>query len=863
MKQARHWPVLRSYDARHLRRIAMPIGGIGTGTVSLGGRGDLRDWEIVNRPAKGFVPKHSFFTLFARPVGGQPVTRVLEGPLDTSLYQHGFGGGGNGLPRFRNCRFDAAYPLAQVHLTDPAVPLKVRIEAFNPLIPADPEHSGIPVAVLRFVLSNPTKKAVDAAVCGSIENFIGKDGSQTTGDFAGQPVFTGSRDNHNTQRNGAVARGVLLSSSGVPRDAEQWGTIALATTAKSGVTCRTAWADVSWGDSLLDFWDDFSADGLLDQRERGKVENPQASVAAKLRVPARGERTVTFLLSWHFPNRRTWTPAKAEAACCTDGACAPKADPNIIGNYYCTKYADAWDVAEKVQPMLARLAAQTVQFVSAMCESDLPEPIKDAALSNVSTLRSQTVFRTPDGLMYGWEGCGDHAGCCNGSCTHVWNYDQATAFLFGSLSRGMREVEFAHAMRPTGHMSFRTHLPLGRESWFMAAADGQMGCLVKLCRDWQLSGDDEMLRRLWPLARKALEFCWVPGGWDADRDGVMEGCQHNTMDVEYYGPNPQISVMYLAALRACEQMARHIGDEPFAQTCRGLSESGRRKIDAELFNGEYYQQQIVPISDPAAIAPGLRSEMGSPDTREPALQIGPGCEVNQLFGQHLADVAGLGELLDAGQMRAAMRAMMRHNFCDDLSGHFNPMRSYALGDEAGLLMCTWPRGGRPKRPSPYASEVWTGLEYMVAALLITHGMRDQGLRVVRAARDRHEGQKRNPFDEPECGHHYARALSSWAALLAWSGFAYSAVDGALSLGGTPKSSSVLFSTGQAWGMCRQTPRRKASALQITVLHGEIRLSKVTLTGIGALALAHPRALRAGQSAIFNVPRLTRRRTTPR
>jgi hypothetical protein len=218
-------------------------------------------------------------------------------------------------------------------------------------------------------------------------------------------------------------------------------------------------------------------------------------------------------------------------------------------------------------------------------------------LFNLSTLRTQTCFRTPDGYLYGWEGCGDQDGCCFGSCTHVWNYEQATPFLFGDLARGMREIEFGHATEQNGKMSFRVNLPLAFPSTNIAAADGQMGCIMKLYREWKLCGDDEWLRKLWPQARKALEFCWIEGGWDADRDGVMEGCQHNTMDVEYYGPNPQMQSWYLGALRASEEMARHLTENDFAATCRDLFERGSAWTDEHLFNGEYYGHEIRPPHD--------------------------------------------------------------------------------------------------------------------------------------------------------------------------------------------------------------------------------------------------------------------------
>ena len=263
------WPVLKTYDAQHLLRIAMPIGGIGTGTVSLGGRGNLQDWEVVNRPAKGFNPKNAFFALYARHAGGEPVTRALEGPLDPAQYEgaQGSDAPNHSLPRFRECQFKAAYPLAQVLLSDPQMPLTVRLEAFNPLVPPDADASGIPLAVLRYVLPNPTGQTIQAAVCGSLQNFIGADGSDPKFDGASRRTYDHQfHQNTNEYRAAPGVRGIFMSSDGLDPCAEAYGTLALATTAAEGVTYRTAWANLPWGDSLLDFWDDFSQDGRLEER---------------------------------------------------------------------------------------------------------------------------------------------------------------------------------------------------------------------------------------------------------------------------------------------------------------------------------------------------------------------------------------------------------------------------------------------------------------------------------------------------------------------------------------------------------------------------------------------------------------------
>ncbi len=833
------WPVLTRYEGRRLDRVALPLGGIGTGTISLGGRGNLHDWEVVNRPAKGFTPGNAFFALRTQQGDEAPVVRALEGVLRPP-YEEARGGfaANHGLPRFRHCAFLAAYPFGQVLLGDEAVPLQVRLEAFNPLIPGDVARSALPVAVLRFVLENPTDQPVAAAIAGSLQNFIGTDGTN------GAP-----RQGHNETRSGVGLTGVHFASRGVDPRAEQWGTLALSTTATSGVTTRTAWADRNWGDALLDFWDDFAADGRLGNRDQGSVETPVGSVAVATEVPAGGSREITFLWTWHFPNRRAWglTPT---------GGVNSYAD-DVIGNLYTTRFVDAWDAAVTIAPDLPALEAASLRFVDAFVASDLPAAVKEAALFNLSTLRTQTCFQTPDGYFYGWEGCNDTEGSCLGSCTHVWNYEQATAFLFGSLARGMREIEFLHATRDDGHMSFRVLLPLATRAtaWGLAAADGQMGCLMKLYRDWQLSGDDDLLRRLWPRAKAALAFCWIPGGWDADRDGVMEGCQHNTMDVEYYGPNPQMGIWYLGALRASAEMAAYLGESEFAAECNDLAARGAAWIDANLFNGDYYEHHVRPVEREADIAAGLRhADMGARDLADPALQLGAGCLVDQLVGQYMAEVCGLGYLTDPEHVRATLDAIMRHNFKEELFGHFNHLRTFALNDEAAVLMATYPRGRRPERPFPYYNEVMTGFEYTAAVHMLYEGQHENGLRLIEAIRSRYDGERRSPFNEAECGHHYARAMASWAAVLALTGFQYSGVTETMRFAPVAGATRRFWSTGDAWGTVRLDPDGAGTAVTLTVLAGQLALRRLHV-GTGSVALERPRRLGPEETVTVTVPTL--------
>jgi hypothetical protein len=215
----------------------------------------------------------------------------------------------------------------------------------------------------------------------------------------------------------------------------------------------------------------------------------------------------------------------------------------------------------------------------------------------------------------------------------------------------------------------------------------------------------------------------------------MEGCQHNTMDVEYYGPNPQMGFLYLCALRGAEEMALARGEKEFARRCHALFESGSRLIDETLFNGEYYEHVVRPPKG-AKVAEGLRWTLGARDLDNPELQLGSGCLVDQLFGQYFAHITGLGYLAKPENIAKALASIFKFNFKRGFKNHFNHMRSYVLNDESALLMASYPHGNRPQRPFPYFNEVMTGFEYTAAVGMIYENALDEGLLCIEAIRSR-------------------------------------------------------------------------------------------------------------------------------
>ena len=738
-QSSRDWPAVRSFDADHLLRVALPLGGIGCGSVSLSGRGELVDWEIMNSPNKGMADQSPIArTFFAIRVKGDSheSTTMLAGPLHPVELGAAMGASAPqaGLPRFAEASFEGVFPFGTARLSDKELPVRVAVRGFSPFVPGNSADSSLPIASLVYEVENLSGEPLEVSVCAFLRNIVG-DGAE---------VAAGCRRARTEYRDGGSVRGLVCSPVDIAGDAPSWGTLALVTPDRDGsLSWREACVPDRWSRPVLDFWDDLSDDGDLSARPTGGDAPPHGGLCLRKTVPPGATVSYGWAFAWHFPNRAAWNDAKT-----------------IVGNWYCSNYADAWDAAKKIVPRLPDLERASLAFVRGILSLDAPPEIKEAALSNLAVLKSQTVFRIPSGHLMGWEGVADRKGSCFGSCTHVWNYENAVACLFPDLSRSMRDVEFNHALDPaTGAMDFRVHLPLGSKRFDHVAADGQMGCIVKAYRDWRICGDDAWLAAMWPKIKKALEFAWTDewpmwnakwqkGGWDASRSGLMDGEQHNTMDVKYYGPNPLLGFWYLCALRAAEEMAKAVGDGAFADECRALFKKGSGRIDAELFNGDYYEQRI---------------EQGH---GELDFQMGRCCLVDQLVGQQMAHLWDLGDLAKRENLRRTCESIMKWNFLPSFSRHFNNMRTFCAGRESGLLMGSWPRG-RLKTPFPYFGETMTGFEYVAAAEMIFQGMDDAAVRVVKAVRDRHDGLKRNPFDEPECGHNYARSMASWNCLLAW------------------------------------------------------------------------------------------------
>lgn len=802
----------------------MPMGGVGAGCLCLTGSGGIQDYSIWGSPATTAIPDshHGTEAAFAllHIKGEDSVTKLVEGPLppekiyDQGIQGQGYRKGGHeGLPRFESCEFASQYPFGIVTLADDEVPLTVQVEGWSPFVPLDDKNSGIPCAILNYTFSNPTGKAVEFDFSYHVSHLArGKEGDRGT-------------------RNRLVPGHGVSFSNTEDEASSRFGSTALVTAAPNPVL-KGMWFRGGWFDSISALWREVSTgafapnDGSLS--EKGLEGQNGGSVMVSLSLNPGETVTIPIVLAWYFPN--------------CDIAIAGTGDnkDQIWHPYYSSLWSDAGDVATYVLANLDELYRRTRAFQAALFASTFPASVQDAIVSNLAIVKSPTVLRQSNGRLWCWEGCFCHAGCCHGSCTHVWNYAQSIPHLFPSLERTLREQEYLCSMDDRGHVNFRSAIPDGPTSHdFHAASDGQFGGILKVHREWQISGDREWLAQMFPSAKRALDYAIVT--WDPKRKGALFEPHHNTYDIEFWGPDGMCSSIYLGALCALAEMATELGFKEDAAFYSEIAERSARYLDGELFNGEYYEQRVqweglrdTSFADMLAKLPtdGSIDEMSALLKAEgPKYQYGIGCISDGVIGAWMTKIYGVETPLDMENVRAHLRSVFKYNFKEDLFDHACLQRpGYALGHEAGLLLCSWPKGGKPTLPFVYSDEVWTGIEYQVASHMIELGLVEEGLKVVDAVRSRYDGHVRNPFNEYECGNYYARAMASYALLGAVSGFRYSAASKTLWFG--PKVESSLFvsffSTATGFGTIELGP----SSLTIKMVEGELAVESLRLTRNG-------------------------------
>lgn len=797
------------YSGEHLKEIVFPLGGIGTGSIGLAGNGSFVDWEIFNRPNKGSLNNYSFFVVKAEYSDGTSKIKVLHGDWDKDLmgkYSQtvlsGYGYGPHtttmsGFPHFKKVKFDGKFPIAKLTFEDDGFPAQVIMEAFNPLIPLDSDKSSIPAAFFEIKIKS-FEDDVKYSVLLS--------------------VFNPFESTQNSRVESEKYTAVKMVCAGKETTEKDYGDMTIAVDCSEGI-CQEYWYRGGGQYRVKTFWKELTEGHLEDRKYEGPSKGDIGTVGASAVIHKKQNQKFRFILSWNVPNNYNyWNAYKDD-------------DGNDITwkNYYAKLFGDSTESAFYALDQWNELYTKTKRFCTSMHSATIDKTVVDAMASALAVLKSSTVLRLENGALYGWEGVNELEGSCEGTCTHVWSYAYALCFLFPDLERSLRETEFAYDTDENGRMYFRTALPLGRGYVEQPpCVDGQMSTIIKIYRDWKLTGDGEWIKDNWENIKKVLEYAWNENNtyeWDKNKDGVLEGWQHHTLDVEIFGPTSWLQGLYLAALKAAKEMAEFLGDTQKATEYGELFQKGYIWTKENLFNGKYFYQNIDLKNREYA------DHFKCPnywDARHGELrhQIGEGCAIDQLLGQWHANICGLGDIFDKEQRQIALQHMMKNNFKSTFRDFLNTCRVYALNDEAGAIICDYPDGVfKPDSPIPYREECMTGFEYAFAGLLISEGMMEDGLRVVRAIRERYDGKKRNPWNEIECGSNYARAMASFALLPIFSGFEFDVPNRHIGFSPLCKGDfKCMWNLGCAWGDFV----KKDNNYEIRILDGEMELKSISL-----------------------------------
>lgn len=800
------------YTGRHLDRIAFPVGGIGAGMVCFEGTGSVSQVSVYNEPNLVDGPL-MFAAVWVK--DAEKGAKVLEGPVpDWRIFgvprkSLGASRSGIGLPRFDHAEFVARFPFASLRLQDEDVPLEVMVTAWSPFIPSDEDNSSLPCGGLEYTFENRADTLVEGVFSYNSTNFMKKPGC--------------------VNRIVSFENGFVLSNDGGSANPHLNGDFAIFTDEPSAVIDH-CWYRGGHFDSETMIWNNVKR-GTLRPVPPVEKNAPGASLSIPFTLLPGQKRTFRVMFAWYVPESEVRSGKDLPTENASGLTTATEDVVSYHRPWYSGRFANIGEVGNYFRTHYDTLRTTSALFRDTFFESTLPDAVLEAVSANLSLMKTPTILRQRDGRLWGWEGCRELVGCCAGTSTHVWNYAQAIPHLFPRLERTLRETEFKENQNPDGRQIFRAGLPIRPVLHdYYAAADGQLGGIMKFYRDWRISGDDEWMKLWYPSVKQSMDFCIA--FWDPERTGILQEPQHNTFDINFLGPNGMCSSFYLGALKAMIALGDYVGDDTGEYAA--LLERGVTAMESELFNGEYFIQKIPHGNSERTLLqsakPGTYPELVELLQKEgPRYQYGDGCLANGVAGTWLAAMCGIDEpIVNPDKVKSHYEAVFRYNFFDDLSDHANPQRpAFAMKNDGGLVLCTWPKSERPSLPFSYSDEIWTGIEYQVASHMIRLGQVEEGLKIVSTTRKRYDGAVRNPFDEFECGHFYARAMSSYALLQGLTGVRYDAVEKTLFIDSRMGDNfTSFFAAEDAWG---HVGLRKGKPF-VDLKYGELEIARVSVSG---------------------------------
>jgi uncharacterized protein (DUF608 family) len=780
--------VSKYYKSKNeLNFIGMPVGGINTGTVYLGGDGRLWLWDIFNSQQEGIDPKSVDWGTelhVGKKVRSRDGSAYVQPARDIRPMEQGFAfkiqvGKQTYLKKmiaddWDEIIFEATYPMASIRYISKELPLEITANVYSPFIPLDEKSSGLPCTIYSFSIKNNSQMPVSVSILGWLENKV-------------SIRSAGSKD---IRRNEVLAEGKLktvqgsinLNGSLLQLQDPDFGTLGIASLGGDS----KAITDLQFPITLASF-------AQQNEKFTEKTIDQQliAAVRAVYQIKPGATIEAHFSIAWHFANLKL------------NQAIQDK------GRYYANWFSSASEVLTYVHQNFSSLSNTSKLWKNTWFDSSLPWWFLERTFSNISTLATTTAHRFRSGRFYAWEG----VGCCEGTCTHVWQYAQAVGRIFPGIERDTRQrIDLGLSLQPDGMIWYRGEVVK------TAAIDGQAGTILRIYREHQMSVDKKFLNKNWDKIKLATE--WVIRQ-DKNQDGMEDTPIENTLDAVWDGEIAWLVGLCIAAVKAAGAMAAEMKDSEFEKICNEYVIKGSRNMEEKLFNGEYFIHRPDEIKG--------REKLGSYNT----------CHIDQVYGQSWSHQVALGRIIDKEKTLKALQSLWKYNFTPDVGPYIKERtggRPYALAGEGGLVMNTNPKNEtRPYGDNitwqlGYFHECMSGFEHQVASHMMAEGMTDEAMVITRMIHDRYHAAKRNPFNEIECSDHYARAMASYGTFITACGFEYHGPNGHMAFNPklNPEKFKAPFTSAAAWGCYEQERGSQKLQASLLVQYGELSLNSFSL-----------------------------------
>jgi uncharacterized protein (DUF608 family) len=780
--------VSKYYKSKNeLNFIGMPVGGINTGTVYLGGDGRLWLWDIFNSQQEGIDPKSVDWGTelhVGKKVRSRDGSAYVQPARDIRPMEQGFAfkiqvGKQTYLKKmiaddWDEIVFEATYPMASIRYISKELPLEITANVYSPFIPLDEKSSGLPCTIYSFSIKNNSQMPVSVSILGWLENKV-------------SIRSAGSKD---IRRNEVLAEGKLktvqgsinLNGSLLQLQDPDFGTLGIASLGGDS----KAITDLQFPITLASF-------AQQNEKFTEKTIDQQliAAVRAVYQIKPGATIEAHFSIAWHFANLKL------------NQAIQDK------GRYYANWFSSASEVLTYVHQNFSSLSNTSKLWKNTWFDSSLPWWFLERTFSNISTLATTTAHRFRSGRFYAWEG----VGCCEGTCTHVWQYAQAVGRIFPGIERDTRQrIDLGLSLQPDGMIWYRGEVVK------TAAIDGQAGTILRIYREHQMSVDKKFLNKNWDKIKLATE--WVIRQ-DKNQDGMEDTPIENTLDAVWDGEIAWLVGLCIAAVKAAGAMAAEMKDSEFEKICNDYVIKGSRNMEEKLFNGEYFIHRPNEIKG--------REKLGSYNT----------CHIDQVYGQSWSHQVALGRIIDQEKTLKALQSLWKYNFTPDVGPYIKERtggRPYALAGEGGLVMNTNPKNEtRPYGDNitwqlGYFHECMSGFEHQVASHMMAEGMTDEAMVITRMIHDRYHAAKRNPFNEIECSDHYARAMASYGTFITACGFEYHGPNGHMAFNPklNPEKFKAPFTSAAAWGCYEQERGSQKLQASLLVQYGELSLNSFSL-----------------------------------